>query len=861
MRTLRRSALFRALLASQCALVPGLAFAQQAEPPEPRLEAVDLDGVTVTGRRAADRQAIDDKRYSDSQVDTIRADDVGRLPDQNVAEAVRRLPGVSVSNDQGEGRYLTIRGVSPDLLNVTLDGQTAAAPEPDGRQVKLDDIPSALIGAVTVIKTLTPDLDANAIAGQVNIETVSAFDRDGFFGSAKAAYGYYDMNGENPTEFDVSAGGLFGPERQFGIVVALNHSDRRIGSQQFAASEDWMDINGQDVPEEFALRHYQPHRQRSGAVANLDWRPNDRSSMFLRLLHSVYKDSEIRQHFGFDMPDDEADYTSQSAAGGTFGDGGRGERRVRLRREDTSTTSASLGGEFKFGEYNDYILNVESTYSQARKRDPRRNEWTFRTSSNLGGSYDLGSSMYRIQPDEAAYDPSNYNGYQVRYGSRAADEDLFQTRIDYQMPLATGTGSWLKFGAKYLDRDKTNDENRDTWRMGGSGSLTLDQALDGYLGPVFSGDRYGPAADHHAADAYFDANTGHFNYRDEASLADSLAADYHIEEQITAAYVMANMQFGDFTVIPGVRGERTRTRFAAKNITPSSTLDQDFDAFGNKSYTDWFPSINLRYDVGENLVLRAAATTAIGRPNYEDNAPYTNIEDRGGGAFRVTMGNADLEPLKSTNLDVAVEYYVGNRGLLSAAAFYKDIDNPIFWSRENVLGGEFAGIVLADADVRQPINATDAKVSGVEFNAQYELSFLPAPFDGLSVGTSLTFLDSEATGVPGRTDKVPLTTQSDRVGSAQLSYEKGPISARIAYTYRSEMLDEVGDSPESDLYTDTFRQWDARVAYRFGQAVTVFLEGSNLNDAAFRQYFGRRDHLSEEERYGWSARMGIQVSF
>lgn len=861
MRTLRRNALFRALLASQCALMPALAFAQQAESPERQLEAVDLDGVTVTGRRAADRQAIDDKRYSDSQVDTIRADDVGRLPDQNVAEAVRRLPGVSVSNDQGEGRYLTIRGVSPDLLNVTLDGQTAAAPEPDGRQVKLDDIPSALIGAVTVIKTLTPDLDANAIAGQVNIETVSAFDRDGFFGSAKAAYGYYDMNGENPSEFDVSAGGLFGPARQFGVVVALNHSDRRIGSQQFAGSEDWMDINGQDVPEEFALRHYQPHRQRSGAVANFDWRPNDRSSMFLRLLHSVYKDSEIRQHFGFEMPDDEEDYTSQSASGGTFVDGGRGERRVRLRREDTSTTSASVGGEFKFGEYSDYILNIESTYSQARKRDPRRNEWTFRSPSNLGGSYDLGSDPYRITPEEAAYDPSNYRGYQVRYGSRAADEDLFQARVDYQMPLDMGTGSWLKFGAKYLDRDKTNDEDRDTWRMGGSGALTLDQVFGGNLGSVFSGDRYGPAIDHYAADAYFDGNRDHFSYRSEASLADSLAADYHIEERITAAYVMANMQFGDFTIIPGIRGERTQTSFAAKNITPASTMEQDFDSFGSNSYTDWFPGVNLRYDVGEHLVLRAAATTAIGRPNYEDIAPYTNIEDRGGDTYRVTMGNSGLEPLKSRNFDVALEYYVGNRGLLSAAAFYKDIGNPIFWSRETIIDGEFAGMVLPEADVRQPINATDAKVSGIEFNAQYELSFLPAPFDGLSAGASLTFVDSEASGVPGRTDKVPLTTQSDRVASAQLSYEKGALSARIAYTYRSAMLHEVGESPDGDLYTDTFRQWDARLAYRFGQAVTVFLEGSNLNDAPFRQYFGHRDHLSEEERYGWSARAGIQVSF
>ena len=141
MRTLRRNALFKALVLCQCALLPSIALAQDAAgTTAPQADATDLDTIVVTGRRAADRLAIDDKRNADGQVDAIRADDVGRLPDQNVAEAVRRLPGVTTVNDQGEGRYLTVRGVSPDLLNVTLNGQTAPAPEPDGRQVKLDDM-------------------------------------------------------------------------------------------------------------------------------------------------------------------------------------------------------------------------------------------------------------------------------------------------------------------------------------------------------------------------------------------------------------------------------------------------------------------------------------------------------------------------------------------------------------------------------------------------------------------------------------------------------------------------------------------------------------------------------------------------
>src|SRR5690606_28180536 len=207
------------LLTTTCFMAPAAAWAQSAADDVP-----PKDEIVVSGRRAADRAALETKRNTDTQVDEVRADDVGRLPDQNVAETLRRLPGLSVANDMGEGRYLTVRGVSPDLLNVTLNGQTAAAPEPDSRQVKLDDIPSALIGAVTVSKPLTPDMDANAIAGAANIETVTAFDRPGTFGSLRAAYGKYDLNGKHPYEFDASIGSRFGPDRQFGFVFALNYS-------------------------------------------------------------------------------------------------------------------------------------------------------------------------------------------------------------------------------------------------------------------------------------------------------------------------------------------------------------------------------------------------------------------------------------------------------------------------------------------------------------------------------------------------------------------------------------------------------------------------------------------------------------
>ncbi len=857
MRTLRRNALFKALVLCQCAELPSIASAQNATGNAPQqAQATDLDTVVVTGRRAADRLAIDDKRNADGQVDAIRADDVGRLPDQNVAEAVRRLPGVTTVNDQGEGRYLTVRGVSPELLNVTLNGQTAPAPEPDGRQVKLDDIPSGLIGGVTVSKTLTPDMDANAIAGQVNIETLSAFDRNRTFGTARASYGRYDINGENPYEFDASLGSVFGADKQFGAVIAVNHSDRKIGSQNVQNPGDWIEVDGQWVPEGLEVRQYNTHRRRTGAVANFDWKASENASMFLRFLYSKYQDQETRDAFAVEF--DEDGIAPSSATAGTFADA-EAIRAIRTREETTSTFTTSTGGEFKF---DDNTLKVEATYSRADKRDPNRDEWGF-VAEDISGNYVIGPRSYDISfADDAAFDPSNFEPDFYEPESRRAIEDLYQVRADYRIPFGEN-GSDLQFGVKFTKRDKRNDENGRAWEYD-DGDLMMSDVTNRSIPTVFGGRyRLGPLVSGPLADAYFRAHQGEFEEDGEGTLSTSLAADYEISEDITAAYAMARLWFGNVTVIPGVRVERTKGTYAAHAFDiEEASLDQPFNVFGSRSYTDVFPGINVRWDAGEHLVVRAAATRAIGRPNYESLAPFVQIEGVDSIEPEVTMGNPDLEPLYSNNFDLSVEYYVGNRGVLSAAVFYKDISNPIYEVTRTDQDGVFGGIALTGAEVGSWTNARKATVSGVELNAQYELSFLPSPFDGFSVGANMSFVDSEAEGLPARTDKVPLLNQSDRVASAQVSYEKYGFSARLAYTYRSAMLNEVHeDDPEGDIYWDSLKQWDVKFGYEISPRWSVFLEGSNLNDAAMRAYVGRRDRTMEQEIYGWSARMGVQFKF
>ena len=567
-----------------------------------------VEEIVVTGQRASDRDSLLKKKDAISAVEVVSANDVGKLPDQNVAEAVRRLSGVSVATDKGEGRYLIIRGLEPSLANVTINNQTASAPEPESRQVKLDDIPSALIGAVTVSKTLTPDMDANAIAGAVNIETLSAFDREGNFGNLRGAYGHNDLNNSNPYEFDGSFGGRFGVDDQFGAVVALNYSDRKIGTQNVQNTGDWIEVDGEVVPEGLDMRQYNTHRQRSGAVANFDWRPNEDTSLFLRLMYSKYEDSETRDRFSVEF--DEDGIVPLNADAGTFTDA-EGVRALRTRQEDTSTFTSSIGGKFEFD--NDSELRTELTYSRANKRDPHRDEWGFKQ-EGISGEYNLVPDPYLVVPwGEDPYDASLYEPDFYEPESRHAVEDLYQARVDYMMPIDIGDGSDLQFGVKYIDRRKTNDQNGEAWEYD-DGDLTLADVAGRPIGSIWNGRyRFGPTINGPAANAYFNANTGEFEEDEAGTLSTSLAGDYRITEKITSAYIMGRLRYGDVTWIPGVRMEHTQGDYAAYAFDlDDAALDDPFNSFGSRSYTDFFPGLNVRFDANENLVVRAAATRAIG---------------------------------------------------------------------------------------------------------------------------------------------------------------------------------------------------------------------------------------------------------
>jgi TonB-dependent receptor len=825
-----------------------------------------LEEVTIVGYRLSQTLSLQDKKEAANIKDSVSADDAGKLPDQNAAEALSRVAGVSVTTDQGEGRYVTIRGIDASLNNVTIDSQIVGTPEGDTRRVALDTVPANLLSKLEVIKAVTPDLDGNAVGGTINIVTPSAFDDpNGRFLSASVDYGYYDLNEENPYGGSFAWGQVFGDDR-WGIVVSASYSEREFRSENVQGGDPWQEEGDFLVPDEFDLRDYTIERIRSGVVANLEFRPTDATQLYFRNLYHRFKDTELQPEVTFDYRN--GDLENQTPTSGTFTEG-EAARSVQERLEIQSIQSSTLGGEWQTGAW---TLGGSVTYGESEQDTPDDVEWAFELDDEIPMTYDTSQFFFNVEAGPEAYDAGLFEFDEVIRGGQLVEEELKIGQVDLRRDLTWGANpGFIKFGAKYLDRNKTSDQDLTVYD-GFDGDLLLsDVSIPGR--PDFydseRGYQFGPKVDIGAANQFFRDNQAGFEVNDADTAAESFGVDYDITEKVSAGYIMGSADVGRATIVGGVRVEHTSSDFSAFDVVfVDGDLDGDPEQVnGTKSYTNWLPGLQVRFAARDDLIMRAAWTNTIARPSYEQNVPFRifeteEVEDDDGnptGEFEgaIEMGNPDLDPLESMNFDVAVEWYLQPIGLLSAGIFYKDIENPIFNRVQTLEGEVFEGRTYEELEIIQPQNAESGEIFGIELNYQQQFTMLPSPFDGLGVQIGYTYTDSEA-DVFDRDDPVPFFLQSEHVGNIALYYEKRGFELRLGYTYRSEYLDSVGDEAFQDLYVDEHGQLDFKTSYELGDHFTMFLQVQNINDEPLRFYSGNKRRLAENEIYSWNALVGVQ---
>jgi len=825
-----------------------------------------IEEIQVTGFRLAQLTALQDKRSAMLIKESVTANDAGKLPDQNAAETLARVTGVSVTTDQGEGRYVNIRGVDAALNNVTIDSQTIGSPEGDTRRVALDTVPANLLAKLEVVKSVTPDLDGNAIGGSINIVTPSAFDDgDGKFFSASADIGYYDLGGENPFGGSLAWGQVFGDEK-FGVVLSASYSDREFTSENMQGGDPWEEEGDFLIPDEMNLRDYLIRRVRKGLVANFEFRPNDNIKLYWRNIFNRYEDTELQPEVTYDYRN--GDLIDQTETSGTFTEG-EGERANSRRFEIQEIQSSSLGTEFTPGAW---TIGASFTLGHTEQDTPQDNFWSFELDSEIPMNYDTSDHFWVVSAGPEFQDAANFEFNEYARGGQIIEEDLNIGQLDFKRDLSFGDNAgFVKFGAKFISRESTSDQDMVVYDgFGGDEDFLLSQVASGGDPDFYQSQRdyypFGPTPDFNASEAFFRDNESDFEVSDSDTIAESYGVDYEVAEDISAAYVMGSATLGSATFIGGVRVEKTETDFQAYDIVfvDGDAANPPPQVTGTKDYTNWMPGVQMTWAIKENLLMRAAWTNTIGRPSYEQNVPFRifELEEGDPGEFEgeIEAGNSDLDPLESANYDLTLEWYTENGGLLSAGVFLKDIENPIFTRVQDLEDITFEGRFYTDLQISQPQNAETGEILGVELGFQHQFVNLSGWLSGFGLSASYTWTDSEA-DIVEREDPVPFFLQSDHIGNVSVFWEKAGLEMRLGYAYRSEYLYALGDGVDQDLYIDTHGQLDFKTSYDFTEQWTGFIQFQNLTDEPLRYFSGDRSRMAENEIYSWNVLAGFSMKF
>ncbi|MSU47990.1 MAG: TonB-dependent receptor [Opitutus sp.] len=828
-------------------------------------EVTKLGAFIVEGNREGQARALQQKRTENMIMDAVAADAVGKFPDGNAAEALRRVPGVSLEIDQSEGRFVVIRGIDASLNNVTLNGQQVGSPAEQGRRgLSMDSVPADLISRLEVIKAVTPDRDHNAIGGTVNIVTQSAFDRAESFAFGSLSAGYNDFSGEwGWRAASATIGRVLDAKRTWGVVAGFSYSRREYSSQTSDAL-DYSAVNGFFRPQTQESFDYKIERTRLGANFALEYRPQEGQQYYVRANFNEFTDEEGRQKTGYNFA--LGTLSAQTATSGTYSQG-RATKEFRDYKQKHLIDALSIGG--KHDLPGDYLLEWKLGDSDGERDTPRRVDWEFRSAAGaFPNSYRLGGDIPILTPNAAFFDAASYPFRRVRFRTDLEREEIYSGQADLRRDAKLGTMTgFLKVGAKLVHSEKTQDRANENYNLAAGAANLFTLADGGMAGPEPAGYmrgryRMGPTMNLAAAQAYFRANPGRFVFDAASTLSNSISADFDATEEIRSGYGMASVNVTPhLAVVGGLRVEHTDARYAANELVSRAGVFTGFNRVQfERDYTKVLPGLHLNWRPNKQVALRAAWTNTYGRTNYTDLAPRNVLDDidLGGGVFEgsLSSGNPILKPFESTNFDVSAEYYLKSAGILSVGLFRKDIDNPVYRRSYTLTNTTYNGRAYSRLGVSRPENAGAARVSGVEFNYQQFFSALPGAFGGLGVSFNYTVTDSSVT-VFGRTDVLPFFKQSDEIGNVALLYEKYGIEARVALSFNSAYLESVGTDRNSDEYTNRRRPVDAKISYRINRRLRVFVDVLNVTKEPLRTFTGEPGRISGFEIYSWNANVGV----
>ena len=821
----------------------------------------------VVGTKASIISAIEKQRDSNQILSVIDSDALGEFPDTTAAEALRRISGISVENDQGEGRYVTVRGLSGDLNNISVNGATIPAPE-GGRKVMLDGLPTELLDSIEVYKSLTPDQDLDSIGGRVEFNTKSALDLDGTYFKLKANTQYNDQtyNNDNP-KISLTYGDMI--SENAGHIIGLTYSKKQVitynNETGFPA---WAATGGNyAIDDDFESRYYDLTRERLGITYDIDYRINDESSMYANILWNEYVDDELRYKDEYGKLKN----SNVTATGSTITEIRR-DAEVRVREEVRTIRTFILGGntivngwDAEFAFSNSFAEEDDTDNVDAKFRSS-----TFKAAACGGpcGSFDYSNPQkprMTLVPAITTgagniYDPASMGVDEIEEEDSVIDDTISSFQADFTKEGFTVSDipTTLKFGFKYSTREKEKTVSGFNAKPSTSQSdYNPNTTPVNWPWPTV----FGPMAD----PATIFALQGTFGSLTNNYAKPNYNKDFVSEEDITALYLMGTMEIENAVVIAGLRAEDTSFDTLGYNKEDGSIIR------ASKNYTFVSPSVNVKYFVNDDTIVRGAIYRSLSRPGFGETAPVADFKSDGTAAdgstiYKGEMGNPDLEPYESTNLDLSFERYYEN-GAVSIGYFMKDVKNVIY---PQVTAGVVGGINFSELETY--INSEKSTVDGIEFNFFREFVNLPEPFDGLFISLNLTEVDAES-DVPSAAGvfTVPFRKLADSTRNLSIGYDKGKVDMRLSLAERSDYLDYLADDDiettvdnlnyDNIRFTDDHSQIDFTAKYYLNDNLTLKLDLININDEPEFYYWGNTSRLSQYDEYGRSATIGFTYKY
>lgn len=804
-----------------------------------------IEEVIVTGSPIRDSQAaaLAAKRNAKNVVDIIAADTIGRFPDQNLADSLGRLPGLAISRDQGQARYINFRGAPQRYTTIGFDGIEVPGAE-NGRIPRFDSFPATITSAVEANKAITPNLTGEAVAGFINIKTFDPFSREGLSVSLEAGIGEQNLGGGDVTKYN---GRLSWSDDRFGAVVFYSNNSR----EQVTDNREY-DITreaGVLTVNELDYRSYLIKRQDEAFGGRLEYRGEDSlQRVFLTSIHSEFVDLEQRNQYVFINLD------PQPGATGTAPFGTR--RLLEYGKYDNSTFTNTLGADFNTG---DWQIEARVNYTETTNNTFLPIPYGFGLPF-IGGPVDVIGS----------YDLTNVDEPILNLTSAFTGEAI--TAGEISMPVNFGLIVYSE-----LDIDNTKfkvDMSRDMTLFGKDTSLSMGVSYDkreatgltllvDFGAPISgvdfasydTGTPWYSDFNNSIGATYFD-NIGLYEAWEAAAgplVPTEAPADQEIsiKEDMMAGYLMADTEFDGGNIVYGVRVEHTDYTSSG----PSIGVDY------SDKYTNILPSVHLNYTVMDNLIYRGSFSTGISRPTYSEMRASATVSPAD---KAVVGGNPTLKPETTMGGDISLEYYFAPSSILSAGIFYRNIQNVIYAATTKVDGGIYLDSAAGETwTLTGYENGSDGFFQGLELNFIGQATdLLPGPLDGFGVSANMTILSSQFSKRDGT--RLPLPGTSDLIYNVSVFYEKYGLSARLNYQYRDDWLDTTEDESLAEYWAEQ-KRLDLSVRYTLPEAwtgnmkATVFFNANNLTNEVDVRYTGFRSTPNQIEGYGRRFLAGLRL--